>query len=55
MRSAHRQEPIWARLDKLRKLRNVAEHFALPANPKQMNSPCPEAAISWGTSAKKTQ
>ena len=29
----------FGRLDKLRNLRNVAEHFALPANPKQMNSP----------------
>jgi len=45
----------FGRLDKLRNLRNVAEHFALPANGKQMNSPVRRRQSRWGLSAKKTQ
>jgi len=42
-------------LDRLGKPRNVAEHFALPANAKEMNSPARRRQSRCGLSAKKTQ
>jgi hypothetical protein len=37
--SVHIDKNQLEHLDKLRKLRNVAVHFALPVNATQMNSP----------------
>jgi hypothetical protein len=34
-------------------LRNVAEHFALPANAKQMNSPAQRRQSRWGLLQRK--
>ena len=51
--AVHIDKNQFEHLDKLGKPRNLAEHFALPTNPKEFA--CPEAAISLGTSAKKTQ
>jgi hypothetical protein len=53
--AVHIDKNQFGHLDKLRKLRNVAEHFALPANAKEMNSPARRRQSRWGLSAKKTR
>jgi hypothetical protein len=53
--AVHIDKNQFGHLDKLRNPRNLAEHFALPANPKQMNSPARRRQSRGGLSAKRTQ